>query len=1085
MAKLKNQDIGEKLVGIGLNKDQINIFLSSINDKYWKDSIKIYKKLNIIRKDLDSQNEIYALLKLDKKSYDVNLEVANKKLISFCNCSHREDAKGWQHIGAVLISKLLQEKENSFNVDLKMEIKEKKKGNDLDYFKKLFLEEKKKDKQNMIYFNFEDFDLHRQILKIERGLVLKSGNYGEPMKFYGKKFDSHNWKISKNVKKVLNFISEGDSYSNYDSSRGFSKSRFRDINTDLMMPTLKNLFFEEQEIILNASFSQEDFEIVWDILRKEKDTYILEPFFVSGRRKISLLNLNLFELGCTTLWVFDTEKRIFYKYKGEENLDRIKNIIRFPKQLEFNSKELKKFFSEYYQKVINDFKINVSNDLKRESRSIVPKTKLYLEKAGSSIKIKIRFEYLGIEVDYFSRNKELVVIDNDVIYDISRDFEEEERIVELLNEFSVVTHEEKDEFAIDTDLINFVSEDLPEIAKKGISVLGEEGLFTFKISKAKGKMEIGIKQNNDWFEIKGKARFGNDEIDIQKVLEAIFQNKRFVELTDDKKAIIPKKWVNQLKSYSGFFDFSKEVRLSKNHISIVESLSQISTNVKLDPYVKKAINTFSKFNEIKPVPLPKKLNAELREYQKVGYSWLSFLRDHQFNGILADDMGLGKTLQTIGILQKLREEKDSLRSSATSKTKNSGSPFLVVVPTSLAFNWKNELKKFTEGMKVYLHHGQKRFSGKKFEEALEKNELILTTYGVLRNDLEQFKQIEFEYIVLDEAHVIKNPMSIAAKSVCQLKGKNKLVISGTPIQNNLTELWSLFNFLNPGYLGGYDFFRENFVIPIEREHDKNVSSSLKKLIRPFLLRRTKKVISEELPPKTEMILESTFSQDEKEIYENWKDYYKHEIRTSIKEKGLNKSKMKILEGLTKLRQICLHPKMIDPQYEGQSAKFDLLMMQIEKIISEGHKILVFSSFVKLLTIAKEDLEKRGIKYSYLDGKTKNREKIVSGFQDSEEAQVFLISIKAGGLGLNLTSADYVFIADPWWNPAVEMQAMDRAHRIGQSKKVFVYKMIAKETIEDKILELQKSKQKLVEDLIVEEESLVKSMDMSDIRKIFG
>jgi non-specific serine/threonine protein kinase len=700
-----------------------------------------------------------------------------------------------------------------------------------------------------------------------------------------------------------------------------------------------------------------------------------------------------------------------------------------------------------------------------------------LEKSGTSIKIKIRFDYSGIEVDYFSNNKEIVVIEKDIICDISRDFEEEERIVELLNEFSVVTHEEKDEFIIDTDLVSFVSEKLPEIAKQGIGILGEENLFNFKISKAKGKMDIGISQKNDWFEIKGKAKFGVNEVDIQKVVEAIFQNKRFIELSDDKKAIIPKSWVNSLKNYSGFFDFSENLRLSKNHLSIVDSFSFLSANVKMDPYVKKALATFEGFEKIKPTKLPKELNAKLRPYQKVGYDWLSFLRDYNFNGVLADDMGLGKTLQTIALLQKLKENKTELR--------NSGGHFLVIVPTSLAFNWKNELKKFVPSMKVYLHHGQKRYSGEKFHREMKKHDLIITTYGVLRNDLKEFSKIDFEYIVLDEAHVIKNPMSIAAKSVCQLKGRSKLVISGTPIQNNLTELWSLFNFLNPGYLGGYEFFRENFVVPIERDHDKNAAGSLRKLINPFLLRRTKKVISNELPPKTELVLTNNLTGEEKEVYDNWKSYYKYEIQNSIQEKGLNKSKMKILEGLTKLRQICLHPKMIDTRYTGNSSKFELLMMELEKVISEGHKVLVFSSFVKLLGIAREELEKKGIKYSYLDGKTKNREKIVSNFQDSDEAQVFLISIKAGGLGLNLTSADYVFIVDPWWNPAVEMQAMDRAHRIGQDKKVFVYKMIANGTIEDKILELQKSKRKLVEDLIVEEKSLVKDIDMAEIKKIFG
>ena len=465
---------------------------------------------------------------------------------------------------------------------------------------------------------------------------------------------------------------------------------------------------------------------------------------------------------------------------------------------------------------------------------------------------------------------------------------------------------------------------------------------------------------------------------------------------------------------------------------------------------------------------------KLRDYQKAGYDWLNFLRDYGFNGILADDMGLGKTLQTLSLLQRIKEKE---------RTKE---PFLVIVPTSLVFNWRNEIKKFTPSLSTYIHYGSTRNKTKKnFLSIMNEKDIILTTYGILRNDLVLFTLEEFEYIVLDEAHMIKNPQSINARTVSALRGKNKLAISGTPIQNNLMELWSIFNFLSPGYLGSYGSFKESFMIPIEVEKDKRAASNLTKLINPFLLRRNKSIIAKELPSKTEVVLKSDFLAEEEEIYNTWKDYYSSEITKSIKSKGLNKSRMKILQGIIKLRQLSLHPKMVDPKYTGSSGKFDLLMMKVEEIISEGHKVLIFSSFVKMLDIIKEHLEKKGIKYSYLYGKSRNREQIVKEFQECEGARPFLISIKAGGLGINLTSADYVFIVDPWWNPAVEMQAMDRAHRIGQKKPVFVYKMIAKGSIEEKILDLQKSKKKLVEDIITTEKSLVKTIDANTIKEIFG
>lgn len=1074
MAKLKRKDIPSQLSELGLNKKLTKVFFEFIHEKFWQESIDIYKKLSITRKSLDEKDKIYLLIKSKNSSYDVNLEITNNELNHFCNCAHRENFKGCAHAGAVLLYKILKKEKNDFNSKLGNNLESKKNAtSDLNYFKALFPKIDTSKQQNMIYFNFEDFDKERQLLVVQRGIIRKDGGYGLPMKFNAKNFDSSKWKISKDVGGVLKFISDANNYSSDYSSSGFSKYGFYDINTDLMMPVLKKIYFEEQEIILGAIFSKEKFEISWDI-SKNNSSYIIEPFFVYGNKKKSLLKMDLIEIGSNSLWAYDCKKRCFYESEANLNLEVIRSIIRLPKKLEFNEKELMEFFLKYYPKIVDNFKLNLSDELKRKTKYVVPKAKLYLEKAGSSIKIKLKFDYSSREIDYFSSNKDIILIEDNVIYDIHRDVEIEDETVEKLNDLGVVTHEEMDEFVIDCDLIDFIVNNLPKIIKNGIEVFGEDKLFNFKIIKNKPKMNIKVAQKTDWFEIKGDVKFGKDSVKIQAVLDAIFQNKRFVELSDGVKAVIPKKWINSLKAYSGFIDTEKnDAKLSKNHIAIINDLIKMSNNVDMSDKVKQVISSFNNFDKIKSIELSKNIKTKLRDYQKVGYDWLYFLREFGFNGILADDMGLGKTLQTLCLLQKLKEE----------KVKN---PFLVVVPTSLVFNWKSEIEKFTPGMKVYIHHGTNRKNNKKsFNESVRKNDLIITTYGVLRNNLKLFSDIEFEYIVLDEAHLIKNPMSISAKTVCSLKGKNKLAISGTPIQNNLTELWSLFNFLNPGYLGGYEFFKENFISLIEKNNDKSINESLKKLISPFLLRRTKKVIEDELPEKNEMILKSSFSTEEREIYNNWRDFYKNEISTNITENGINKSKIKILEGLMKLRQICLHPKLIDASYTGRSSKFDLLMMEVEKVLSEGHKVLIFSSFVKMLSLVKNEFEEKGIKYFYLDGQTKNREKVVSNFQESSEAHPFLISIKAGGLGLNLTEADYVFIIDPWWNPAVEMQAMDRAHRIGQKNKVFVYKIITENTIEEKILKLQDSKKKLVKDLIVEEQSLVKNINVKDIKEIFG
>ena len=1071
MAKKKKMDVVSELMELGLSKAQMGLFFESVHEKFWEDSITLYKEMEIVRDTLDEPDKLYLLLRgFDKKGYDVNLEIIDGKFAQFCSCSNKEK-KGCEHVGCALLYKMIKEKHNDFNDKLAKQEKFSggAKRNELDYFKNLLPVVPTEEKKYMIYFNFEEFDLDRQILSIERGVIRKSGSYGAPVKFQGKNFDGSRWDISKNVRKALDFIN-GDNYGMRYSTGGFQKSRFYDVNTDLMMPAIKKVYFEEKELILGATFAKDTFEIKWEI-KKKGESYILNPMFVCGDEKKDLTDMKIVDIGNTRLWFFDSDSKTFYEYKHTEKLNVARGILRYPKKLELSKEELREFFSKYYQEIIDNFEVTVSRDIKRNEKSVIPVAKVYLEKSGSTAKVKLKFDYGGQLVDYFSSNKEVVLIEKDVIYDVHRDFEYEDEIIEKLNDLSIVTHEDKDEFVIESDLIDFVSEDIPRIVELGVEVLGEDKLFNFKVIKTKPKMDLKVSQSTDWFELKGNVSFGKEKVNVNELLEAIFKNKRFIELSDGKRAVIPKDWVKSMKSYGGFFDLEDETKLSKYHVGILDTLISISDKNTMDSTVKKVVESFRNFDKIEEVKVSPNVKANLREYQKAGYNWMSFLQKTGFNGVLADDMGLGKTLQTLTLLQKAKD--DGLKK-----------PILVVVPTSLVFNWKAEAQKFTPKLKANIYHGIRR-NKKGFETMLKNNDLIITTYGVLRNDLELFSSQEFEYIILDEAHIIKNPMSVSAKSVFTLNSKHKLVISGTPIQNNLTELWSLFNFLNPGYLGSYEFFKESFVTPIENAQDKNISSSLKKLISPFILRRTKKVISNELPEKTEIILRESFTEEERAIYDTWKEYYKTEIKNSINEKGMGSSKMKILEGLMKLRQICLSPSLIDTEYKGESSKLKLLMMEVKKVMAEGHKVLIFSSFVKMLDLVKEEFERRGLRYSYLDGKTRNREKVVSNFQNAEEAEAFLISIKAGGVGLNLTSADYVFIIDPWWNPAVESQAMDRAHRIGQESKVFVYKTIMENTIEEKIVKLQESKKKLVEDLIVEDEATLKNIDMKDIDELFA
>lgn len=1071
--------IKKDLLGLGLREELIPVWSSFVNEKCQMEAIAIFKNLNISRERIDTKNECNILIRYRKKGYDVSVEVVENEMRSYCTCEHHVEAGGCSHAGAVMLWKMIKDEKNDFNSKpktllRKREVDGKNKGG-LGYFKELFPVVKKIGKKNILYFNFEGFGKSRQALLLQRGVIKNDGSNSLPMKFTGNDFDYSKLNVSRRVRQVLNFLVTRENFNVGSSRDGLQKTDFYDVTSDLMMPILRDIYFDEQELILGATFSKKNFHIKWESKINDEGNYVLTPYFVSGRRKVNLLRMKVTELGLNSLWLFDSKERCFYEHKKVENIEAVKNIIRFPKELTLNEKELKKFFNKYYQQMLNSFEFDVSGDFKREERSIIPKARIYLERDGVKVRINLRFDYGGREIGNFSSAKDLIIVDKDIIYEVPRDLEEEDRMLEFLNSHNIVRHEKFDEFKVKGDLVDFVIYDIPGINEADIDIRGEEGLFNFKVNKAKGSMMMEVQSDVDWFDLKGEVSFGRDKVKLEKVLERIFQNKRFVDLGNGKKGVIPKDWVNDLRAYRGFFNMDKgKVKLSKYHMPVLESLINLSKKSKLDTGAKKISDRFRNFERISEVKVPKGLKADLRDYQKAGYDWLNFLREYEFNGILADDMGLGKTVQALALLEKVRTERKG-------KAK-----FLIVVPTSLVGNWKAEIEKFTPGIKTYSHHGSGRVKGEKeFLSMLGKNDLVITTYGVLKNDLANFTKMEFDYIVLDEAHVIKNPISVSARTVSSLRGKRKLVISGTPIQNNLMELWSLFEFLSPGYLGSYDSFKENFVLKIEKGKDGHVVNNLKKMIDPFLLWRNKSTIASELPEKTEMVLNSSFGEEESLVYQTWKDHFSSEINRSIKDKGMNKSRLKILQGLTKLRQVSLHPKMVDEKYTGSSAKFDLLMTQVEKVLSEGHKVLIFSSFVKMLTIVREEFARKGIKYSYLDGTSKNREDIVSEFQDSKDARPFLISIKAGGVGLNLTSADYVFILDPWWNPAVEMQAMDRAHRIGQDKPVFVYKMIAEGSIEEKILELQKSKKKLVEDVISVEKGISKNMDAEMVREIFG
>ena len=583
------------------------------------------------------------------------------------------------------------------------------------------------------------------------------------------------------------------------------------------------------------------------------------------------------------------------------------------------------------------------------------------------------------------------------------------------------------------------------------------------------KIHLDIQEELDWFDVKAYAEFGAFKIPFEELRHNILNHNSEYRLPDGSIAILPEEWFSQ---YENMFDFStekKRIRLKKTHIGLIQD---ISTHANADLH--KKIDRLQGFTGLTQREVSTNFKGVLRNYQQAGYNWLLFLKEYGFGGCLADDMGLGKTIQTLSLIQ---HEMDQKKSGA----KNFG-PILLIAPTSLIFNWKEEALKFTTDLSIVLHTGSNR---SKNEQDLQAADLILTSYGIARIDEELLSNMYFHYIILDESQNIKNPSSKSFSAIRKLKGSHRLLLSGTPVENSIQDLWSQMEFLNPGLLGSLSYFQKKFVVPIEKKKDAQKAEKLQALIKPFVLRRTKEQVATELPKKTEQIIHCPMSDDQLTLYEKIKSEYRNHLLGFTNTKQFKTSKLSILAGLTKLRQIANHPKLIEEGGRAKSGKLEAVFSVLEPIVSEKSKVLIFSQFVSHLQIVKEELMKRGIKFSYLYGSTKDRKQVVDEYTNNQDIYVFLISIKAGGVGLNLTQAQYVFLLDPWWNPAVEQQAIDRTHRIGQKKSVFIYKFITKDTVEEKILQLQQRKTTIADTLIQTEENFFKSLNQEDLKSLIS
>lgn len=641
------------------------------------------------------------------------------------------------------------------------------------------------------------------------------------------------------------------------------------------------------------------------------------------------------------------------------------------------------------------------------------------------------------------------------------------------------------------DLVSWLNANSKTLTGQGIIVEQRLNVNKYYLDKVDLKLKVR-ESEHDWFDIHATVKLDGFEIPFVRFRQHLIEGRREYELPDGSVMVLPEAWFARFKDILAFTkEEDQRLVLEKQHFHLLDK------NLKeFDGTYSDKVRMLLDINSYEEQPVPIDIHATLRDYQKRGYSWLWKLNRFEFGGCLADDMGLGKTLQTLTLLQRaIDEEKTRYNGPVNSvfekqltifeqkqQAQGKAMPSLVVVPSTLIHNWINEITRFVPAISAGIYGGQNR---KPFRHYYNTYDLIVTSYGHVRNDFETIKSFEFLYITLDESQVVKNRHSKTYKALTMLNAVHKVVLTGTPIENSLTDLWSQMNFLNPGLLGNFNFFKSEFVIPIEKNHSKHQTKMLQTLISPFVMRRSKEEVAPELPQLSRQQIYCDMTEAQHAFYETEKSKARNLVMDNILKSGIQQSSFIILQSLTRLRQAANHPVLIESGYYEDSGKYNAILDNIRNLMAEKHKVLIFSSFVKHLELYTSYCRQNNIPFSCLTGDVlqKKREAIINKFQESKDIFLFFISIKTGGYGLNLTAADYVFILDPWWNPAVEEQALSRSHRIGQKNKVFVYRFIAKDTIEEKIRMLQDRKSSLARKFIDSNNPFTAS-DKDEILKLF-
>lgn len=870
----------------------------------------------------------------------------------------------------------------------------------------------------------------------------------------------------------------------------------------------------------NAEASGSDLEGLKALARNPLglDIYLHDPKISPNISASSIRKINLKILGID-LVLSVNEKGDFYEVSGKLMLDEqsiaLENIsikhhyfIQLDKTLHLidNPVFLKviDFFKKHYDKMLihkskfEDFQEHILAGLEEKVRInyayLKPATKkqiadkgydleneqlIYLSESEDFVLITPVMRYSNTEIPVLSR-KQIIAKDSlGHSFTLRRDETAElQFIADIVRQHPFFEEQQQEDLRLDCFYLqrkHFLNVDwfldaFEAWRSKGIHILGFNQLKNNSLSPYKANISIKVISGIDWFETKAKVAYNDQVVSLKHLHKSIRNKSKFVKLDDGTLGILPEHWIAKFRDYFNAGELVDDSihthKINYNQIAELydEQLFDESVKTQLALYRGK----LSGPENIAAVKVPEALQAELRQYQQEGLNWLNFLDDFNFGACLADDMGLGKTIQVIAFILSQRE-------------KVSHNTNLVVVPASLIFNWQAEVAKFAPSINIRTVYGADRLTD---SHEFDSCEIVLTSYGTLLADIRYLKNYRFNYIFLDESQTIKNPDSQRYKAVRLLQSRNKVVLTGTPIENNTYDLYGQLSFACPGLLGSRQQFKEQYAVPIDQFKEGKKARALQQRISPFILRRTKDQVARELPDKTEMVIYCEMGTEQREVYEAAVQDIKAYIEGRAEDE-LQKSSMHILQGITRLRQICNSAALLkeDKFYGNASSKLEALMEQIESK-SPNHKILVFSQFVGMLDLIREALRSRNIAHAYLTGQTRNRADVVASFQDNPEVRVFLISLKAGGIGLNLTRADYVYLVDPWWNPAVENQAIDRCYRIGQEKNVVAVRLICPDTIEDKIMQLQNTKKDLVADLIKTDSAIYKTLSKKDLLGLF-